>query len=206
MPGRRPLSEQTRATRGSRERPQHRARRQPTPEAGRPPKPDNLSAVATAKWDELVAIIEAEGRITKSDGPWLEVTSEAYAEYIRWREEAQAAPLIHERDVFDKVGTLIGTDIKAHPAQQQHRLSWETYRKLLAEGGLTPSSRARASLPRDTGAGADPFDEFDQEPPALPAPFTVVQGGKSGTKSPKPAPRAAKRKAAKRRAASRARK
>jgi P27 family predicted phage terminase small subunit len=164
--------------------------------------------VAAAKWDELVAIIETEGRITKSDGPWLEVTSEAYAEYIRWREEAQAAPLIHERDVFDKLGTLIGTDIKAHPAQQQHRLSWETYRKLLAEGGLTPSSRARAAVPRGTGEAADPFDEFDTTTPALPAPFRVVQGGKSGTKTSKrkPTTGAAKRKTAKRRPAPRARK
>ncbi len=141
-------------------------------------KPDFLSPVAAQKWDELVAIMEAEGRITQSDGPWLEVTSEAYAEYIRWRAEAQGAPLIHEKDLYDKEGNLLGTDIKAHPAQQQHRLSWETYRKLLAEGGLTPSSRARAAVPIDPGDGDDPFDEFDQAPAAPPAPFTVLQGGK----------------------------
>ena len=108
-----------------------------------------------AKWDELAAIMEQEGRLTLSDGPWLETISEAYAEYRRWLAKARQSPLtvtkVNTRMDVDGGGEQVAEE-KAHPAQQQARLAWESYRKLLAEGGLTPMSRARVSGgAQDTG-------------------------------------------------------
>lgn len=133
---------------GSRERARHRDRVEPEPAAGRPPKRDGLSAVASQKWDDLVALLEGENRLTVSDGPWLEVTSIAYAEYRRWLELAEKSELT----VTDDKGNE-----KPHPSQQQARLAWESYRKLLAEGGVTPISRARVNAKQN---GDDEEDEF----------------------------------------------
>lgn len=126
--------EAVRRLHGSRERPRHREKPEPKAPTGRPKKPAHLGPVASRKWRDLVAILEGEKRLTVSDGPWLEVTAEAYAEYRRWKEAAEEAPLTIETEHGPK----------AHPAQQQARLAWESYRKLLGDGGVTPLARARA--------------------------------------------------------------
>ncbi len=138
---------------GSRERPRHREKPEPKAPEGRPEKPAHLGPVAAAKWDDLVVILEGEKRLTLSDGPWLEVTAEAFAEYRRWKELAEASDLIVETE----------TGPKAHPAQQQARLAWESYRKLLGEGGVTPLARARVGGLATPDHDEDDFDTFQKQ-------------------------------------------
>lgn len=150
---RRNKSRRQREIDGSRHRPRHETHVDPEAPIGRPDKPAHLGDVASAKWDHLVAIMEGEQRLTVSDGPWLEVTSTAYEEYRRWQALAKESPLT---TVDDK-----GNE-KPHPAQQQARLAWESYRKLLAEGGITPISRARVNVGADGEEQEDEFTKLQQ--------------------------------------------
>lgn len=134
---------------GSRERPRHRDKAQPTAPPGRPDKPADLAEAAALEWDRLADILESEGRLTVSDGPWLDAVAEAYGEMLAWR----AAALVVPRTFVASNG-----DPKPHPEHQQRRLAVEAYRKLLAEGGITPQSRARVS---GGGSGGDDDDEFE---------------------------------------------
>jgi phage terminase small subunit len=129
-----------------------------TPEApsGRPLKPGYLSAVASAMWDELVAIMEREQRLTLSDGPYLEDASECYAEYVRWRVKAQADPLTQTKVTVDSAGNEHRVE-QVHPSQQQYRLASETWRKKMVEGGITPIARSRVKLPEQV----EVEDEFE---------------------------------------------
>lgn len=163
MPRGGPRSNKSRRQRevdGSRHRPRHDKHVDPEPQLGRPEKPAHLGPIATVKWDGLVAIMEGEQRLTVSDGPWLEVTALAYEEYRRWLELAQNSPLT---TVDDK-----GNE-KPHPAQQQARLAWESYRKLLAEGGITPISRARVNVGADGEEDEDEFTKLQKKSQQRPA-------------------------------------
>ena len=115
--------------------------RNPEPEPGRPRKPEALSSLAAAKWDELSILLDAEGRLTASDGPWLELAADAYAEYVQWRALAGDRPL----DIPD-------ADRQAHI---EMRKAWEAYRKLLADAGLLATTRPRVRLPAVAAAPDD---------------------------------------------------
>ena len=125
--GQQAVSAAVRQLRGSRVRPHHKSRQEPSPVLGDPPKPDYLGHTAAAHWDYLAGILRQERRLTLSDGPWLTATAEAYAEYRRLH------GLVHS-----------GSEEK--PPEAGMRLAQESYRKFLAEGGLTPLSRIRVSV------------------------------------------------------------
>lgn len=140
---------------GSRTRARHREADEPVAPTGRPPKPETLSAVASTHWDYLAGILEQENRMTLSDGPWLESTARAYGELDRWRIEAENSPLTQTDPQSGKTTT--------HPAQQQLRLAWESYRKWLADGGVSPMARARVALPKaPEDKPSSPFADLQQ--------------------------------------------
>ena len=154
--GRRQKPQLLRDLQGSRKRPyQHR---QPAPTLGRPAKPTYLGAIASAKWDELAALLEDEHRLSLADGPWLEETSEAFEDYMRWRAEAKQAALTQVKVMVDGTGAE-HQELKTHPAQQQVRLFRKEYANQLKEAGLTPASRARVSVPADE-TNDDPTEAF----------------------------------------------
>lgn len=115
-------------------------------------------AHAAQEWDRLVGILEGEGRLTVSDGPWLESVAEAYAEMMAWRAAAALVP----RTFVSATG-----DPKPHPEHQQARLALESYRKLLAEGGCTPQSRGRVGGAAGGDEEEDDFDTFQKKGDAI---------------------------------------
>lgn len=112
-------------------------------------------------WDQLAAIMASEGRLTTSDGPYLEDTSETYAELVRWRAKAHNSPLTQDKVTVDGSGQEHREE-KAHPAQQQYRLASETWRKKLVEGGFTPTARSRVKV-ADPIVTTDEWSEFDAD-------------------------------------------
>ena len=108
---------------------------EPTPEAGAEP-PDWLSEAALAHWPVVSAQLEKAGVLTEMDAPALALYCEAFA---RWQ-EAQAGIAKHGLVVPGQKGQLAQSPyvVVANAAMQQMM-------KLLAEFGMTPSSRSRVT-------------------------------------------------------------
>lgn len=154
--GRRQKTTALRALHGSRKRPHHHP--QPDPPRGRPLKPNYLSAVASAAWDELAATLEREGRLTTSDGHWLETTAVAFEALQLARVTAQQTPLTYVKAWTDSSGQE-HQEHKVNEAHKELRFALEVFRRQLAEGGLTPTARARVKM-GDTETASDPFTQF----------------------------------------------
>lgn len=131
--GRRPKTEAQRRIDGSKSRPYHEP--QPEPVPGEPPKPEHLSGVASAKWDELAAILRGENRLHLSDGEQIENAAQLYAMARRWQGWA------------DKAKSMT----KAEKPLKQARMAWDAYRKACAELGITQTSRSRAKSGNSNG-------------------------------------------------------
>jgi hypothetical protein len=136
--GRRPKTEAQRLVDGSKSRPYHEP--QPVPILGEPVKPEHLSLVAAAKWDELVAILRGEQRLHVSDGGQLENAAQLYASARRWQGWADKAKSI----------------TKAEKPLKQARMAWDAYRKAEAELGITQTSRSRAKGGSKDGGKKEP--------------------------------------------------
>ena len=154
--GRRPKVAALRRLHGSRTRPHHKI--QPEPVRGRPIKPGYLSEVASAAWDDLAATLDGEGRLTISDAGWLLDTALAFEALQRARIESAANPMTYVKCWVDSSGQE-HQEPKVHPATTQLRYWIDTYRRALAEGGLTPTARARVSMGHEAKE-TDPVDAF----------------------------------------------
>lgn len=152
MAGRKPLPTQMHVLHGN---PGKRARnaKEPKPRPGLPPVPKHLSPRAKAAWKRIGPELVAMNVMSLADGPALELLCDAYAE---WR---------HARDLVDQEGATYETEtengriIRANPAVAIASDAWRRIRAMLAEFGLTPSSRSRVSM-LSGSEDVDPFDAF----------------------------------------------
>ena len=111
---------------------------EPQPPPGVPEMPAGLSAGAVAEWDRLVAVLgDTPGLLTKVDGAALALlcrSLDRVAVLYEWMEA---------NDSVDR-GTT-GQPIQ-HPKVKEYQWECGHLKAMLAEFGLTPSSRSRVAV------------------------------------------------------------
>ena len=138
-------------------------KREPKPRKGIPPCPGHLSLRAKAAWKRLGPELEAMGVLTVADGMALELLVSAYAEY------RDAQDLVdREGKTYETVSQSGSVMVRARPEVAMASDAWRRMRAMLAEFGLTPSSRSRVNA-ADPEREADPFEELLKGGHARPA-------------------------------------
>jgi phage terminase small subunit len=155
MPGRRPKTSAERQADGN---PGHRALpNDPEPESGWPERPTDLGAIARRQYRLLGELLEAEGRLTKSDGPALEGGARFYEMWILAGRRARSASSPKNQKKRAAVTNPDGTkriDIEvlvsllddARSARTEERMAGDAYRKWLNDNCLSAGTRARARV------------------------------------------------------------
>lgn len=128
-------------------------KREPKPARGVPKCPAHLTARAKAAWKRIGPELQKMGVLTLADGPALEMLCDAYAQYREADDCVQAEGL-----TYDTVSEL-GTMVRARPEVAMRADAWRRVRAMLAEFGLTPSSRSRVSAAKPEEE-RDPFEEL----------------------------------------------
>lgn len=111
------------------------------------PKRLMVEPAAVAKWQEMVPILQKLGTLTLADGEALAVLCEVYA--------ATQACLLELRATGPVMKTDLG-GVKPNPAGPLYRSLVALQVQIMAEFGLTPSSRARLG-----GTEEKPSDEVE---------------------------------------------
>ena len=115
---------------------------EPTPPVGAK-MPEGLSDEAQKQWSRVAPMLEQAGILTEIDADALELYCEAYA---RWR---------HANAQIAKFGVVVKSPNANFPIQSPYlaisNKAFEQMRQIIAEFGMTPSSRTRVS--RAPGAG-----------------------------------------------------
>lgn len=120
-------------------RPDRVAPGEPRPLAAIPPRPRGLSAEGRRHWDRLARQLRPLQVVTLADGAALELLAEALGEWER------ASALVAKEGAVYRATTKSGTVLLAHPAAKQAADAWRRAQRMLAEFGLSPSSRTRVS-------------------------------------------------------------
>lgn len=154
--GRKPKPAGLRALHGSRERPHHR--REPKYASNSPVMPAHLTAdaVAVEKWDILADRLAKSRVLTVAHGEALAVLAEAWADYVRCRE--QFAQTGRQMLVVDEKRALDGTvtrKVKDNPLIRRSERLALLLQRYLSEFGLTP-----VSGPKVAAMGEGPGDEW----------------------------------------------
>lgn len=108
----------------------------PVPE--RPPyAPRFLNDDGKKEWRRVVGILMDLGLYTELDRTALAMYCQVYGRWVRM-----------ERELADEALVLVGTEggLYQNPKLHVANKAWEQQRKILAEFGLTPSSRSRLEL------------------------------------------------------------
>ncbi len=127
-----------------------RIRPEPSAPSGEPPMPTRLlvEPLAVAKWKELVPLLLGIGTLTTGDGEALALLCEVHAAAQQALLELRASgPVLHT-----------DTALKANPAGPLFRSLAALQQSLMAEFGLTPSSRVRLAAKEATAK--DDLAEF----------------------------------------------
>lgn len=120
-----PLDAETRAARGSRFRPRHENVGQGVGAAGLLSRPKNLGRFGAAEWTRLMKLLNAEGRLSMSDRPLLEVAARTY-------QSARELAAAREQLVM---GSAEWASLK-----RSERLEWGLHSKLLNDLCLSPAT------------------------------------------------------------------
>ena len=110
---------------------------EPTPDRSRPSAPSHMSDKGREAWGYVVGILDRMGILTEADALAVELLCEARADWLTARDEITAAG-----------GETYTTDaglIKAHPAVAMRNDAARRMQSLLAEFGMSPSSRSKVS-------------------------------------------------------------
>ncbi|WP_392552914.1 phage terminase small subunit P27 family [Orbus wheelerorum] len=122
---------------------------EPQPKKAIPNAPRHLKKLPKYWFNVIADELDCIGVLTKIDGKALELLVEAYAEYR------------HHCGVLDKEDYTYRTSeglIKAHPAAAMKADAWKRIKTMLAEFGMTPSSRSKVSVTNKDEF--DPLEEF----------------------------------------------
>lgn len=153
MAGRKPLPTHIKLLKGNPGKRSVNAR-EPKPKRGVPKMPAHLTPRAKSAWKRIGPELDAMGVLSLADATALELLCCVYAE---WRVA---------RDTVDDEGTTYTTTTETGDTMYRTRPevaiaadAWRRCRAMLAEFGLTPSSRSKVSRIGDP-ASADPFETF----------------------------------------------
>ncbi|OQP32425.1 phage terminase small subunit P27 family [Pantoea latae] len=128
-------------------------KKEPKPPSGVPPIPKHFDKMGKYWFKRIGEELDAVGVMTTLDGKALELLIEAYTEY------RQHCDVLAEEGYTYKTVSATGEEIvKAHPAAVMKSDAWKRIRAMLAEFGMTPSSRSKVGAKGP--AEADPLEEF----------------------------------------------
>lgn len=125
---------------------------EPRPDRAVPPPPKHLPTRTKRVWRAVAAELDAMGVLTAADAMGLELLVYAYEEYRRARDVADV-----EGSTYRTEGPA-GTMFRARPEVAIGADAWRRCRAMLAEFGLTPSSRTRIKV--GATEEVDPFEEL----------------------------------------------
>lgn len=124
---------------------------EPIPEKGLPPKPEIMSKVASAHWDQLAPHLYSMGTLTVVDGSIFALYCEYYAMY-----QGAIAALNEEGAVLknDNRNAYRNPQLDVFNRAAAEMEKYSTY------FGLNPSHRAQIELPEGKNKEYNPFDEL----------------------------------------------
>jgi P27 family predicted phage terminase small subunit len=120
-------------------------RGEPEPPRGIPQAPEQLSKEAKIAWPLLAARLDEMGVLTYADAWALEQLAENYAEILSWRKEIKKnGRMMNYTNKFGEESERI------NPACLALSDTEKRFRAMMAEFGLTPSSRMRLhAIPKE---------------------------------------------------------
>lgn len=148
--GRKPTPSHLKVVRGT-NRADRGAKNEPTPDRARPSAPADMSDRGREAWGYVVAVLDRMGVLTEADAMAVELMCEARADWLSARDEIIAGG--------GETYTTEGGLIKAHPAVAMRNDAARRLQSLLAEFGMTPSSRSKVNASEDDKK-ADPAAEY----------------------------------------------
>ena len=121
--------------------PERRNAGEPQAKRGRPVKPAHIetSEVASMQWDELCDTLDELNILTTADRSLLALYCQTYAEWMKLQQHVAE----HGATIFNDKGNAS----QSPEAIQVHRYA-DRLLKMMAELGLTPSSRSRLVAPK----------------------------------------------------------
>jgi len=135
--GRKPTPSHLKLVRGT-DRADRRNPAEPSPDRARPSAPGHMSDRGREAWGYVVALLDRMGVLTEADALALELLCEARADWLSARDEIRIAG--------GETYTTEGGLIKAHPAVAMRNDAARRMQSLLAEFGMSPSSRSKVSV------------------------------------------------------------
>tara|TARA_Y100001951_G_scaffold105340_1_gene122087 strand:+ start:42 stop:503 length:462 start_codon:yes stop_codon:yes gene_type:complete len=148
--GRKPTPSHLKVVRGT-DRADRRNNAEPQPSKCRPDAPDTMTDVGREAWDYVVGILDRMGILTEADAMAVELLCEARADWLSARDEITAAG--------GETYTTEAGLIKAHPAVAMRNDAARRMQSLLAEFGMSPSSRSKVSA-KETDGKDDPAAKY----------------------------------------------
>lgn len=113
---------------------------EPNPRRARPSAPEHMSARGREAWDYVVDILDRMGVLTEADALAVELLCEARADWLSARDAIEAAG----GETYESVNGVTGQRlVKAHPAVAMRSDAARRLQSLLAEFGMSPSSRTK---------------------------------------------------------------
>lgn len=112
---------------------------------GTPDKPPKLGKVASAEWDRLTSLLEAEQRLTPADAPHLLGAATALETALEYQRKGRQRGLPHDEWRRFKTG---------------ERQQWDAYRKFVNDLCLSQGTRARASKGGGRGKATSKIEQF----------------------------------------------
>ena len=127
---------------------------EPTPPPGAPDKPDYLDEIASASWDRLVKLFGEMGMLNKADAVLMELYAVTYSGYRQALVSVTKTGQVLLLRVDDTKGQKM--EVRRNPYSVELHKYMDRLTKLLAEMGLTPSSRTRVATTGEA-ASDDPL-------------------------------------------------
>ena len=179
MKGRKPLPDEQKKLKGTLRKSRVNKNKPEPARVATSAGPYKLNARAQLAWDELAPQLEKSRVLTEGDLQWLKLLCEAIAEYDSlynrlWIKQANGQveyePIKNFYQIYEKGSkkklafpTLIATKLKPEVALIAENRKFQ--KSLLAEFGLTPSSRAKvtAGLPPGAPAGETQLEKMRRQ-------------------------------------------
>lgn len=121
---------------------------EPQPPKGVPPVPKHFDKQGKYWFKRMAEELDAIGVISQLDARALELLVEAYTEYRHHCETLDREGYtyaVYSDDDYDEGKEREIRMIKPHPAAMMKADAWKRLRAMLAEFGMTPSSRSKVS-------------------------------------------------------------
>lgn len=148
--GRKPTPSHLKVVRGT-DRADRRNDNEPRPLRSRPSAPAHMTDRGREAWGYVVGILDRMGILTEADALAVELLCEARADWLSARDEI-------DRSGGETYVTDAGL-IKAHPAVAMRNDAARRMQSLLAEFGMSPSSRSKVSA-KEADGEEDPAAQY----------------------------------------------